>query len=102
MLVLHFIPYFMLYEESVFYLVLPVIKHKTRDETQYRQEILVFELMKTVSLKHHIWRYHVHDVKFQSLELAHLKMKYRRRNTKRLVNVTPHHKSAYHTHWLFL
>ena len=35
---------------------------------QYKQEILVFALMKTVSLKHHIWRYQVHDLKFQPKE----------------------------------
>ena len=31
------------------------------------QEV-VFELTETVSLKHHIWRYQVHEVSFQSLE----------------------------------
>ena len=31
-------------------------------------EILIFKPMKTVSLKYHIWGYHVHDVKFQLLE----------------------------------
>ena len=48
------------------------------DETQYKQEILVFQLMKAVSLKHHIWRYQVHDHK---------------RNIKRLVKIVPHCKS---------
>ena len=55
-------------EESIFYPTLPVIKHKTNDEAQYRQELFLFELMKTVSLKHHKWHYQVHDVKFQSLQ----------------------------------
>ena len=31
-----------------FYLALSVIKHKTRDNAQHRQEILVFEMVKTV------------------------------------------------------
>ena len=65
-------------------------------------EILIFKPMKTISLKYHIWRYHVHDVKFQLLEQVHLEMKCHRRNTKRLVKVVLHHKSAYHTHWFFL
>ena len=37
-------------------------------KTQYRQEILVFELMKTASLKNDIWRYQVDDIKFQPLD----------------------------------
>ena len=34
---------------------------------QDRQEILIFELMKTFSPKQHEWRYHLYDVKFQWL-----------------------------------
>ena len=52
----------------MFYFALPFIKHKLRDETQYRQELLIFELMEPVSLQHHILPYQVSDVKFQSLE----------------------------------
>ena len=68
---------------------------------QYKQKILVFELMKTVSLKQHICRYQVHDVKFQSLEQTHLQTKHHRRNIKTL-KVVPHRKSAYCAHWLIL
>ena len=41
-------------KESMFYLALPIIKYKTRDKKQCRQEILAFDLMRRVSLKHHI------------------------------------------------
>ena len=87
---------------SIFYLVLPVIKQKTRDQMQYRQEILEFEMMEIVSLKQYIWYYLVHNVKFQSLEKTHLKMNHHRRNIKRLVKVVPHLKSAYRGHWVIL
>ena len=87
---------------SIFYLVLPVIKQKTRDQMQYRQEILEFEMMEIVSLKQYIWYYLVHDVKFQSLGKTHLKMNHHRRNIKRLVKVVPHLQSAYRGHWVIL
>ena len=59
--------YYQQNEGSIFYVALPVKKHKTRDKKQYKQEILVFKLMETVSLKHHIWRYQIDHAKFQPL-----------------------------------
>ena len=49
---------------------------------QYRQEKLVFELIKTVSIKDNIWHYQVHDVKFESLQKTRLQIKHRKRNIK--------------------
>ena len=61
---------------------------------QYRQEILMLELMIRVSLKHHKWCYQVHKVKIQSLEQVHLQTKHHRRN-KSLVKVCPFWKSVF-------
>ena len=83
---------------SILYQALPVIKQKTRDQMQYRQQILEFEMMEIVSLKKYIWYYLVREVKFQSLEKTHSKMNHHRRNMKRLGKVVPHLKSAYRGH----
>lgn len=57
------------------------------DEMWYKQEILVFEIMKTVSLKHPRGCCQVHGIKYQLLEYTQLLTKHHRRNIKMLVKV---------------
>ena len=54
--------------------------------------------MKRLLRKHYIWHHHVHNVKFQSLQQAHLQTPQKKQHQE----VALHRNSTYRAHWLIL